>query len=37
MLINLIKIENELNVEIIDQYLRRIIILIKRNKIKRKQ
>ena len=37
MLINSIKTENELNVEIIDQYLYRITTLIKRNKIRREK
>ena len=35
MFVNSIKIENELNVETIDQYLRRVTTLIRRNKIRR--
>ena len=35
MLINLIKIKNELNVETIDQYLRRVTTLIRRDEIRR--
>ena len=37
MLTNSVKIENELNVETIDQYLRRITTLIKRDEIKRRK
>ena len=35
MLVNSVKIENELNVETIDQYLRRITILIRRDEVRR--
>ena len=37
MLINSIKIENELNVEIINQYLHRITILIRKDEVKREK
>ena len=37
MLTNSIKIENELNVKTIDQYLRRVTTLIRKNEIKRKK
>ena len=37
MLINSIKTENELNVEIINQYLYRVTILIKKDEIKKKK
>ena len=35
MLINLVKTKNELNIKIIDHYLRRVTILIRRDEIKR--
>ena len=37
MFVNSIKIKNELNVETIDQYLRRVTILIRRNEVKRRE
>ena len=37
MLINSIKIKNELNVKTIDQYLRRVTILIRKNEVRRRK
>ena len=37
MLINSVKTENELNVEIIDQYLYKVTILIKRDEVRREK
>ena len=37
MLVNSIKTKNELNIEIINQYLHRVTILIKKDEIKRRK